>query len=307
MMTDMMRKMRSVVDEHSVRRGRPILLAVRVPDSDGFRRAMGLDVGAWLEADSIDMLTVSDYWRMCPWETDVELAHRHGKKVYACLSESRERDKAACDLRNSIESYRGRAMQALRSGVDGIYLFNAQDVSNETLYNELGDAGALRARPKVYVSTARGVGNADFWLREGVDRFLEREFVCPSRPRSIAAGEELELPLPIGDEDQGDHAPACVLKLELGGPGRASVDVRCNATALALRPGTAPGEWLADVDRGVVENGGNTFRIRAERDTVLTDLMLWVFPVGSESCLDGSISVQESIKQRNELLQQRTR
>ena len=307
MMTDMMRKIRSVVEDHSVRRERPILLAVRVPDSDGYRRAMGLDLEAWLAADYVDMVAVSDYWRMSPWEANVELVQRYEKKVFACLSESRERDKTACSLRNSIESYRARVMQALKAGADGIYLFNAQDVSDETLYNELGDADMLRALPKVYVSTARGVGNADFWLRDSVKRFLEREFVCPSRPRSLAAGEPLELPLLVGDEPEGAESPSFVLKLVFGEGIAAGVTVHCNDTELDLRAGDTEGEWLADIDRAVVRNGHNTFRISSEANVVLADLMLWVFPPGSDVCLNAAASIRDVIKLRNELLSGKTK
>jgi len=300
MMTDMLRKIRGVVEEHSVRRGRPILLAVRVPDSDGYRRAMGVDLEAWLEADYVDLVAVSDYWRMSPWQANVELVQRYGKNVFACLSESRERDKAACSLRNSIESYRARVMQAIKAGVDGIYLFNAQDVSNETLYNELGDIDLLRALPKVYVTTARGVGNADFWMRDGVKRFLERQLVCPSRPQSISAGQTIELPLLIGDEAEGENAPSFVLSLRFREGGNAGLTVSCNGDQLSVRPGDAGNEWLADIDRKTIRNGANTFSIAADAPTVLTDLMLWVFPPGSDKRLEAAASLRDAIKQRNE-------
>lgn len=261
---------------------------------------MGLDLEAWLRNDYVDMAAVSDYWRLSPWQANVELVHRYGKKVFACLSESRERDKEACSLRNSIESYRARVMQALQAGVDGIYLFNAQDVSNETLYNELGDPDALRALPKVYVSTARGVGNADFWMRDGVKRFLEREFVCPSRPRALPAGRAVVLPLLVGDEAEGDAAPAFVLKLVLDEGGDANLTVSCNGRALDLTPGDTQGEWLAEIARAAVRNGANSFSITADADAVLSDLMLWVFPPGTERRLDAAASLRDTIKARNE-------
>jgi len=261
---------------------------------------MGLDLESWLQNDYVDIVAVSDYWRLSPWQTNVDLVHRYGKKVFACLSESRERDKDACSLRNSIESYRARVMQALQAGVDGIYLFNAQDVSNETLYNELGDPDVLRALPKVYVSTARGVGNADFWMRDGVKRFLEREFVCPSRPRSLPPGEPVELPLLIGDEAVGDDAPSFVLELALSEETDTTLSVCCNGRSLALRPGDAAGKWLADIDRNTILNGANTFNITSQADAVLLDLTLWVFPPGAERCLEADASLQGTIKQRNE-------
>lgn len=301
MMTDMLRKIRSIVDEHSVRRARPLLLAVRVTDSDAYRRAMGLDLEAWLSEDLVDLFAVSDYWRFCPWEANVELGHRYGKKVFACLSESRERDEVACKLRNSIESYRGRVLQALQEGVDGIYLFNAQDVSTEVIYNELGDPELLRTLPKVYVSTARGTGNADFWLRDATRRFLARDFVCPSQPRAIAAGEELVLPLPIGEETEGGAAPSFVFCFVFD-QGGADAAVACNGRALDLTPGDGPGAWVADAERSVVNNGENSVAIRVGSAAILADLQLWVFPPGCERRLEVNASEREAMKRRAELL-----
>jgi hypothetical protein len=299
LMTDMMRRMRSVVEGHSLRRGRPILLAVRVPDSDGFRRAMGLDLEAWLANDYVDLFAVSDYFRLCRWETSVALARRYGKKVFACLSESRERDKAACRLRNSIESYRARVMQARQAGVDGIYLFNAQDVSDETLFNELGDPDLLRALPKVYVSTARSVGNGDFWVRDGVNRFLERNFVCPSRPRAIVAGGTVELPLLVGAEAEGQNAPRFFLRLACTEQGE--LRVSCNGVELSPQAPAGP-EFVAEIDRETVRNGDNTFAIAARTNTELFDLQLWVFPPGFDPCFEANQSIRQSMKERNELL-----
>jgi hypothetical protein len=300
MMTGMVRTMRSVIEEYSVRRGRPLLLAVRVPDSDGYRRAMGIDLEAWLEDDLVDIVTVSDYFRLTPWEESIGLAHKYGKPAYACLSESRERDKAACSLRNSIESYRARTLQALQAGADGIYLFNAQDVSNETLYNELGDPERLRTLPKVYVSTARGVGNADFWVRDGVKRFLKRDMVCPSRPTRIGAGQAVELPLHVGDEATGNNAPDMVLQLRFAEAPAGTIAAACNGIELPLKPGDTDAERIAAVECTSVRPGPNSITVSADKDVVVTDLLLWVFPPGVERRLEAGMSIRDTMKWRNE-------
>ena len=299
-MSRMIRTVRNVINEYSVRRGRPLLLAVRVPDSDGYRRAMGLDLEAWLRDDLVDIVTVSDYFRLTPWQESIDLGHRYGKRVFACLSESRERDKAACSLRNSIKSYRARTMQALEAGADGIYLFNAQDVSNETLYTELGDPGRLRGLPKVYVSTVRGVGNADFWVRDGVRRFLKRDMVCPSRPLSMSAGKSVDVPLAIGDEGAVRSAPAFVLQLLFSSPGEAEISLQCNGSPVEVTRGGEAGEWLADIEGSCLQRGDNVFSLIASRDTALCDVLLWVFPAGAEKRLEAGMSIRETMKWRNE-------
>ena len=166
-------------------------------------------------------------------------------------------------------------MQARQAGVDGIYLFNAQDVSDETLFNELGDPDLLRALPKVYVSTARSVGNADFWVRDGVKRFLERSFVCPSRPRALAAGETVELPLPVGDEAETSRF---VLKLVLKEGAATGLRAACNGTDLALRAGERENECVAAVPGSALAGGGTLFAVSASVACELADLQLWVFP-----------------------------
>ena len=77
----------------------PLLISVRVPDSVGFCRAIGLDLERWLAEDLIDMLVVGGYFRLQPWEESVALGHRYGVPVYAGLSESRVGKRAREDPR----------------------------------------------------------------------------------------------------------------------------------------------------------------------------------------------------------------
>jgi len=41
-------------------------------------RANGFDIVRWMKEDLIDLLMVSGYFRLNPWETSVKLGHKYG-------------------------------------------------------------------------------------------------------------------------------------------------------------------------------------------------------------------------------------
>ncbi|MEA3401449.1 MAG: family 10 glycosylhydrolase, partial [Armatimonadota bacterium] len=137
MMTDLLRRVRAMTEEVGRQRGRPILVSVRVADSVGFDRDMGLDIERWLEEDLVDILITTCYFRLNPWEYSVELGHRYDVAVYPCLSDSRVRGETRFH-RRSVESYRGRAMNAWTAGADGIHLFNFFN-PDSPVFREVGD------------------------------------------------------------------------------------------------------------------------------------------------------------------------
>ena len=53
LLTHLFRRIRRMADEVGAKRGRPILLAVRAPDSLGYAKALGLDLERWMQDDLI--------------------------------------------------------------------------------------------------------------------------------------------------------------------------------------------------------------------------------------------------------------
>ena len=105
-----------MTEELGRRRGRPILVAIRVPDSVDYCRFIGLDLEKWLSEGLTDLLIVTGYTQLNPWDYSVKLARKYGVKVYPSLDEPRVRDPEAQKARASLESYRGRALQAWAGG-----------------------------------------------------------------------------------------------------------------------------------------------------------------------------------------------
>ena len=106
-MTDLVRRIRRMTEEVGQRRGRPILVAMRLPDSVPYCRAIGLDIERWLADDLLDLLIPAGYLQLSPWETSVELGHRYGAMVYPALDESRVKEPGTADVKTG--TFRTRA------------------------------------------------------------------------------------------------------------------------------------------------------------------------------------------------------
>ena len=87
-MTAFMARIRERMDEIEVRRKRPLLLAVRVPDTIELSKRIGLDVETWLQKDLVDLLFIGGGY--APFSLSVadiaKVAHRHNVPVYPCIN-----------------------------------------------------------------------------------------------------------------------------------------------------------------------------------------------------------------------------
>jgi catechol 2,3-dioxygenase-like lactoylglutathione lyase family enzyme len=278
-MTSWMRRVRDMADAVGLKRGRPVLIAVRVPDSIGYCNAIGIDLPQWLKGDLLDLLIVSGYFRLTHWEDSVALGHTYGVPVYPSLDESRVQADTR-RVRNSLESYRARAMQAWTAGADGIYLFN---LFNPSLphWRELGDREKLEKLDKLYCVAARGFSLANAYLPGG-DRFATRPTLCPERPVTLTADRPCDVTVRVGDavfrNRQGNVTAQVTLSLELDGLADAKhLGVIVNGNPVTER--SLAGGWLdAPIQPEWIRQGANTFGIRlAEPGKVsLKDLQLKV-------------------------------
>ncbi|MBN1341598.1 MAG: family 10 glycosylhydrolase [Phycisphaerae bacterium] len=148
-MTALVRRVRRMTEEVGARRGRPVLVAVRIPDSVRYCKALGIDLVRWLEEDLIDIVTGGGYFKLEPWEDLVALGKKYDVPVYACLVTRRiappDKYKDGGYMR---KVFRGEAMMAWRAGVDGIYLFNQFNPRSE-LFRELGDPKLLATLDRI--------------------------------------------------------------------------------------------------------------------------------------------------------------
>jgi len=91
LITGMVAEIRQMTERVGMKRGKPILVLVRVPDSHEYCRNIGIDLEGWMEKELIDIVLGSGYFRLNPWADLVRLGQKHGVIIYAGLSESRIR------------------------------------------------------------------------------------------------------------------------------------------------------------------------------------------------------------------------
>ena len=85
MMTDLVRRVRRMVDEAGQQSGRPVLLAVRAPFKLSEVRFVGSDLQTWLQEDLIDILIAGGHYEAEVTESCkeiIDLGHEHGVPVY---------------------------------------------------------------------------------------------------------------------------------------------------------------------------------------------------------------------------------
>ena len=222
MMTDLVRRIKSMIAEVERERGRPLLLAARTPFSVADSRFVGLDLEQWLAEDLIDVLIPVVFQEGTMTESPrevVELGHAFDVPVYPCLGwpfwhfwafldlgagEHRtfgswvktlygghpsDMDKQCyIEALNSwggvAASWRGAAMNVWNSGADGIYIFNGFHSTDIATWREIGDLTSLANKDKVF----------------GVDRFPRRSNLPGAEEHHLKEGEPLRAHFQIGED-----------------------------------------------------------------------------------------------------------
>ena len=278
--TSMMEKIRSLTDAAAKRRGRSLLIAVRVPDTFTTCLDNGMDVAAWLEGDLIDILIIGGGY--APWslpvETWVEEAKPYGVPVYPCVNLGKE----------SLPLVRGLASNWYRVGARGLYFWNlgtpfefmTGDQLVETrrrcyaCVHEVGDADMLVGKDKLFsVDSATG-GILPYYAHLSVPRLLPIE----SKRGALRTGVIGRLPLIVGD-DVGSHPPTrAILNLEFDDPSwKDALLIRLNGEELTngqfapASDGQMDCQLAYDVQVPSLRTGRNVVELAARNDVPLPE------------------------------------
>jgi hypothetical protein len=232
-----------MTEDIGCRRGRPILVAIRVPDSTEFSLGIGLDIEQWLKEGLADILVTSGYFRFQPWDWTVSLARQHGVAAYPGLSESRVRGETRF-RRSSIAAYRARATNAWLAGANGIYLFNQFNPAS-AIWSELGSPETLVGKEKLYFIGYRD-GRPGAYLKDS-DGLRVLPSLMPGQGLALKSGETRGIDIMVGEDlaaaRQAGLVPtvtACTEVPGLGSPSRLVL-------TLNGHPGGTPaqtGDWL---------------------------------------------------------------
>jgi len=220
----------------------------------------------WLKKGLFDILIAGEAWRIRPWKETVELGHSHDVPVYAC---------ATCGLKTGTPPevvYRGRALAAWASGVDGIYTFNEFN-PKDSIWNELGDPQKLLELDRItLVDNAKISRHQMSHIKRlpKVSRFLVRP---PRFPIHLSEGKERTFEFSTGEDGKKLHTsrtPHATLNLRFNYLEQGDhIDVLLNGHALDINDSIMnypePG-WIVYRDVGpFLCKGDNLLSIRLKK------------------------------------------
>ncbi len=283
MMTGMVGRIRAEVLAASRRKGRPILMSVRILPTLDQSRHFGFDVEQWARRGYLDLIVVGggyDPFTM-PAKDMIDRGSRWGVPVYVCLSSSGfehavggqrfystdadqwGRTLPDADEELALKVWRAAAANAWLAGARGIMTFNLfprHPGSRATrmarrVWKEIGDPDALAFTDKLYV-----VENVKS-LQAG---FMMGSVPVGGRlPVQVAPGGAVRRLLPVADDlaASGDRLHSLEFRLKLAGPRkRDTVTVRLNGERLRLT-GRGPDWMIGPVLPRSMRRGNNQVKV----------------------------------------------
>lgn len=289
LMTKFMLELKAIAEEVGRKRGRPFVIAIRVPDSAEYCRAIGIDLERWMQLKAFDFIVVGGYFQLRPWRESAELAHRYGMKCYASLDESRIdsavrhgklRGLRSIPGRGTKEFYAARAAAAMEQGMDGIFYFNlgykAYDFQRTVVNYDLDRPEGV---DKLYYATfVGGGGYMPHRFFVGGEKMIDPSLnVNPTDPVALDRGRSHRFVVPIGDDFAAATRPAKVEVLVLTNlkDGARPPRVRLNRQALA-DPKSADGLWTFAADAKLFAKGDNEFVVTATDKMTFNDFAVRV-------------------------------
>ncbi len=199
MMTDMLAKIREMNETVGMKKGKPILVLVRVPDSKEYCRGIGIDIENWMAKGLVDIVAGSGYFRLNYWKDLASLGENNNVKMYAGLSESRVKGEHPFLVRQQNAVFRARASAAWEAGIDGLYIFNEYDTRAKYL-SEIGSPDKLKNTNNLYFVTYRDY-TAGSYLNGG-DNFSKMPRLSPTSQNTwhSFAAAPLVFDIELGEE-----------------------------------------------------------------------------------------------------------
>jgi hypothetical protein len=242
--TDLMRQLRNALQEVAAARGKPILLAAKVPETIAGCRQDGLDVVTWAQEGLVDLLSLGSRTltqNVATFRDALGAAH---VKLCPCFDDHHASD---AYRHAPIEVLRGVFGNWLKQGADGVETFNwsnappayyaAHGISamnasaaHEVAYREVGDLATLRGKDRTYVVERRGV----FPWSEG--------YFCRN--------EHFDLPLKLAND-----GTESAVSLRVDGTVAHAAGCSIAVVLYAMQPGDRVGVWLNDVALGTPLRG----------------------------------------------------
>lgn len=290
----LMREIRGIVANCGKKRGRPIIIQVRVADSPEYCRELGLDIRSWMEHKYVDAVIGGCYFRLNDWGRMADLAHSYGVRFYASMDETRipwqcrHNKPASREIpgRGSVAFDLARCAEAMNAGCDGIFMFNIE--GRELAAHTKVAPRETDGLDKIYFATERGGGGYSVkgYLNGGI-RHRNLAYIDPSAPLPVEPKQVVAFGIRIGDNFAKAAAKGLkpvVVAMALTGR-KESKDVRIvmNGKVLSAAKNN-DGLFFYPVEPALVKKGINSFYFAnlSSEKTTFNDFAVSIYYVKRE-------------------------
>ena len=270
LMTELMRDLRKITEAAGRKRGKPIVVCMRAPDSVGYDNACGIDLERWFAERLVDVWIGAGYFHLNPWEDSVALARKHGIRFYASIDESRIEGKAKAANapfipgRTGRAAYAARFAEAMAAGADGVYVFNLEGPHLNNIAQI--DGAHSEGENKLYFVRFRGTGGyrPESWLKDG-GRFDNLPNIDPGLPKDQMTthkpGERYSFNLTVGDNLAVVNPPPRITVKALTNL-KAGDEIGLSVNGQKLEAGACKnGLFTCNAPAGAVRKGRNEFSV----------------------------------------------
>ena len=272
--TDFIRRVRLMLLDAAKKRGRPFLLAVRVPKSVEGAKQDGFDLESWARERLVDIFTIGTRSQEVDVASFLTIARNRDIKVQPCWDDHHASDAYQWQ---PIEFLRGVYSNWWRQGADSVVTWNWSNATRKTCvrmginpgpeshgqgYRELGSLESMHLRDKVFALDRRGA----FPWAEG---FFNRNADARLPLDLTAGGEPVRLDLRIEEPVAAASDRIAALKFRIVLFGAATgTNVRARFNGSVLTPVLRDPGWK---DYQIVSprpqpNSGRAARQRVDPD-----------------------------------------
>lgn len=278
-MTQLMRDLKEITEEVGRRKGRPIVIAMRSPDSVGYNLAAGVDLETWFREKLVDIWIGGGYFLLNPVDVSVAFAHKYGVKFYWSLDETRiptlakKKNNQILAGRMTDAFYAGRYSAAQAAGCDGVYLFNLERESLRRISSM--NPADTSAREKIYFAMERGSGGyrPHNWVKDG-GRFSNMPMIDPNYPLRLKAGKPYSFEMYFGDDFiEGVQVSAHALT----GLKDGRLILKANGRTCPVLS-TKDGLFDFRISSRVLHRGANVFEVVFPSDATFNDFSVTIRP-----------------------------
>ena len=274
-LTDMVTKIKAACRAAGAKKGHPILLSIRVPDSVGYCKEIGIDLNAWAEAKLFDFIVAGGNFELNPPSVMGDFAKKAGVPYYQACGVSYiftgndsgypDDDERPGLTRQGPHCFRGRAMNAYKGGASGIMYWNPTRWHRFPMRALAPEPAAMKYENKRYCVTYQYRGQMTAALKDG-QKHCTLPMLYSGSPVDLGKGA-VKYPISVWDDlpalkKEGKKVPIVRLTTEVSLPSGTDIVAQLNGKTLKLRKKRA-GSQVFDVPYELAKYGANEVIVKA--------------------------------------------